>query len=310
VTGAAGFIGSEVTRRLLAADRRVIAYDNFCRGLRGHLPDDPQVSVVEGDIRDRRRLDEAIGTAKPDCVVHLAAMHFIPDCEARPAEALEVNVEGTRHVFESCRGRAVRNVVFASTAAVYAPEDRPHVEETSPLGPLEIYGESKVRAEQLAQAFFDDTGITTSVLRLFNAVGIRETNPHVIPHIFESLKRSLDGSLDKSGVVRLGNVQPRRDYVDVRDIADAVLAVLARSRGHQVFNVGTGTAHSIADVVNHLRVLLDRPVTVVVDAERVRTTDRMLLVADVAKIRGAVGWTPRITLEESLEELVRHYGLL
>ena len=82
-------------------------------------------------------------------MIHLAAMHFIPDCIARPEETLDVNVEGTRRVLESCRGSSVRRFIFASTAAVYAPTDGPCVEDATPLHPLEIYGESKLAAEQL-----------------------------------------------------------------------------------------------------------------------------------------------------------------
>jgi UDP-glucose 4-epimerase len=299
VTGAAGFIGSALCRRLLSAGHHVIGYDNLSRGRRDYLP--PAVHFVEGDIRDRRCLHETISGTTPDCVIHLAAMHFIPDCMARPEETLDVNVEGTRRLLHSCLGSSVRSFIFASTAAVYAPTDSPCVEETTPLNPLEIYGQSKLAAEQLVGGFHAETDVSTSILRLFNAVGRRETNPHVIPHIFESLQTS--------DTIRLGNLAPRRDYIDTRDVADAMLAVLEAAHGPHVLNVGTGVAHSVGDIVETLRRILGYPIVVAQDPSRARATERMLLVADIGGIRRLTGWTPQIALDEVLRDLVSAYRL-
>lgn len=299
VTGAAGFIGSALCERLLSAGRRVVGYDNMSRGHREYLP--RGVLLLEGDIRDSARLAETLAATKPDSVIHLAATHFIPHCIARPKETLDVNVEGTRRVLESCRASPVRHVVFASTAAVYAPSDHPCVEETTPLGPLEIYGESKLSAERLATAFQQDAGLSVSILRLFNAVGPRETNPHVIPHIFESLRRS--------DVVLLGNMEPRRDYIDTSDIAGAMLAVLDHPQGLQVFNVGAGVAYSVGDIIEMLRRILRRPIVVKQEPSRTRATDRMLLVANIDKIGRMTRWSPRVSFETTLQNLVRAYGL-
>ena len=212
-----------------------------------------------------------------------------------------MNVGGTRQVLESCRGSSVRRVIFASTAAVYAPTDHPCVEDRTPLRPVEIYGESKLAAEQLVDAFHEDTGIPTSILRLFNGVGRHETNPHVIPHIFESLRTS--------DAIALGNIAPRRDYIDTRDVAEAMLSVLDGPDRRQALNVGTGVAHSVGDILELLRRILGRPIEVVPDRSRTRATERMLLVADIGKIRDTARWAPRIALEESLKDLVPAYGL-
>jgi UDP-glucose 4-epimerase len=299
VTGAAGFIGSALCRRLMSSGYRVVGYDDLSRGRREYLA--PGVVLVEGDIRDRARLHETLSTTKPESVFHLAAMHFIPDCLARPDETLDVNVGGTRRVLEACRSCSVRQVVFASTAAVYAPTEDACREDTTSLGPVEVYGQSKLAAEELMRAFHEDTGTPTTILRLFNAVGRCETNPHVIPHIFESLQRS--------AVVALGNIAPRRDYIDTRDMADAMLAVLEAPGGLQVFNVGTGVAHSVGAIVESLGRILGRPIVVVQEPSRTRSTERMLLVADIEKIRRITHWTPRIILEEVLQDLVLAYGL-
>jgi UDP-glucose 4-epimerase len=299
ITGAAGFIGSAVSACLVGAGHRVVAYDNLSRGCRAYLPE--AAELILGDIRESAGLAAAMSKVRPDAVVHLAAMHFIPDCLARPAETLEINVEGTRRVLDACRTGSVRHVVFASTAAVYAPVDHACVEDSTPLGPIEIYGESKVTGEELVRAFHAETGVASTILRMFNAVGRRETNPHVIPHIFESLRVSDD--------VHLGNTDPRRDYIDSRDVAAAVLAVLTTLDGLNVMNVGTGVAHSVDDVIVVLRTILRRDIRVVREGARMRPIERMMLVADTSRLRGASAWEPKIALAAALADLADEYCL-
>jgi UDP-glucose 4-epimerase len=299
VTGGAGFIGSVLCRQLTSAGHRVLAYDDLSRGRRVNLP--PDVELIPGDIRDGAMLQQAVSSARPDVVIHLAAMHFIPDCIARPDEARQVNVDGTRRVLECCRAAAVRSFIFASTAAVYAPSDGPCDEDTTPLGPLEIYGETKLEGEQLVRAFHEETGATSTILRLFNAIGHNETNPHVLPHIFESLRTS--------DVVHLGNTTPQRDYIDTRDIAEAIRAVMRSADGCQVLNIGTGAAHSVDDVIDRLRGILGREIKVVQELGRMRASDRMMLLADIGRVHAVAGWTPRFTLDDTLRGMVASYGL-
>ena len=299
VTGAAGFIGSALCDRLAAEGRHVVGYDNLSRGRREYLPS--RVPLVHGDIRDAARLGQVIAERRPTRVIHLAALHFIPYCVAHPDETREVNVEGTRLVLDSCRNTTVRALTFASSAAVYAPSDRPCVEDTTPLGPLEVYGESKVEGERLVRAFHDETGIPCTVLRLFNAIGRRETNPHVVPHIFESLQRS--------NVIPLGNTAPRRDYIDTRDIAAAVFAATDTAAGLRLFNVGTGRAHAVTDLIDALRGILGRELVIDQEPSRVRASDRMLLVADIGRIVASTSWRPQVPLEATLRDLAEEYGL-
>jgi UDP-glucose 4-epimerase len=298
VTGGCGFIGFALCRRLAAAGHRVVAYDDLSRGRADNLPEGAR--LIQGDIRDRERLAEAVSAVRPGAVIHLAAIHYLPDCAARPRETREVNVDGTRHVLEACRGRA-RRVVFASSAAVYAPIDGPCSEDHTPVGPIEVYGESKLEGERLVEAFCRDTGIAATTVRIANGIGRRETNPHVVPHILECLQTS--------NQVPLGSVEARRDYIDSRDIADAILAVLKASAGYHVFNVGTGVAHSVAEIVGLLERILGRRIEIVRDASRLRPVERLLLVADISKIRSATAWAPRVRVEEGLRDLAEAYSL-
>ena len=299
VTGGCGFIGFALCRHLADAGHQVVAFDDLTRGNAGNLPEGAR--LVRADVRDANALAAALSDARPDGVIHLAAIHYLPDCAARPDETRDVNIEGTRRVLEACRAGGVRRVVFASSVAVYARTDDPCSEEHTPLEPIEVYGESKLEGERLVEAFGRDTGTATTTVRLANAVGRRETNPHVVPHIFETLRRSHQ--------VPLGNIEPRRDYIDTRDIAGAIVAALESSQGHRVFNVGTGVGHSVADIIALLARILGRPIEIQQDASRLRPVERMMLVADIRRIREAIGWVPRLTLEYSLRDLVSAYGL-
>jgi UDP-glucose 4-epimerase len=164
-----------------------------------------------------------------------------------------------------------------------------------------VYGESKLAGERLVEAFCRETGIAATTVRIANAIGRRETNPHVVPHIFESLR--------ESNQVPLGSVEARRDYIDTRDIADAILALLEAAAGYQVFNLATGVAHSVEDIVGLIGRILGRRIEIVRDASRLRPVERMLLVADISRIRRATGWAPGVALEESLRDLGDAYGL-
>jgi UDP-glucose 4-epimerase len=298
VTGGAGFIGSALCLALDQAGAAVVAFDDLSRGRQEFLPSG--VTLVRGDIRDGESLAQLLRDVAPLAVVHLAAMHFIPECIARPDATRAVNIEGTRRVLGACRQAGVPHVVFASSAAVYAPYATACSEDAT-LGPLEVYGESKLAGEQLVQEFCATTGAAGTVLRLFNAVGPRETNPHVIPHIVESLRTG--------DTVVLGNVTPRRDYIDTRDVAGAILATLRSPSGFRVFNVGTGIACSVAEIVEIFASLLGRPLSIQQEPDRFRPSERMTLLADIARIRRATGWAPAIPLADALQQLVAVYGL-
>jgi UDP-glucose 4-epimerase len=299
VTGGCGFIGFALCRRLAAAGHQVAAYDDLSRGRAANLPEGTR--LIEGDIRDLARLHEAVAAVRPDAVVHLAAIHYLPECAARPHDTQAVNVDGTRHVLEACRAGGVRHVVFASTAAVYAPVDAPCSEDDTPVGPIEVYGESKLAGERLVGAWARDTGLPATVVRISNAIGRSETNPHVVPHIFETLRTS--------NRVPLGSLEARRDYIDTRDIAEAMIALLAAPTGYRVFNVGTGIAHSVEEIVAAVARLLGRRIEIVQDASRLRPVERRLLVADTRKISSSTGWAARIPLEDTLRDLIAAYGL-
>ena len=294
VTGGCGFVGSALVRRLLAEPCEVVVVDDLSRGSVENLgPDQDRVRVIEQDVT--QSLSRIFSSFQPHAVIHLAALHFIPDCDADPARCLRVNVDGTRSVLEaaSALGDPV-SLVLASSAAVYAPADGPHREQEDSLGPVDVYGYSKLWAEELAAGFAARTGTAVGIARLFNVFGPGETNAHFIPSLISQMKAG------KS--VRLGNLSSKRDYVFVDDVADALLRLARYGLDGQsaTVNVGSGRAYSGNEVVEALAGLAEAGVAPVTDPSRLRPVDRPVLLADPTLAQKLLDWTPRTSLIEGL----------
>jgi UDP-glucose 4-epimerase len=294
VTGGAGFIGSHLVERLVAAGEPVVVLDDLSRGRRSWLP--PEAEVHEADIRDAADLGRVIARTAPAVVVHLAAMHFIPAVEGAPQLAWDVNVNGTRSLLDALSGRPPKLLLFASTAAVY-PDRRGPIDEHCPPAPVDLYGRTKLEGERLVGEFALRTGSRCLTARIFNVIGRRETNSHVVPELVGQLRAG-------KTCVRLGNLEPRRDYTDVRDVATALQALLALRQGVVTFNVGSGRSVSVRDLLKICEEVLGRTIEVEIDPRRRRAQDRAELVADSRLLQDATGWKPAISLRDTLAELL------
>lgn len=299
VTGGCGFVGSALVRRLVDESCEVLVVDDLSRGSRENLgPDADRVCVIQQDVTTN--LSRIFSSFQPQAVFHLAALHFIPDCDADPARCLRVNVDGTRSVLESAAGlRGPVSVVLTSTAAVYAPSDGPHREHEDALGPVDVYGYSKLWAEELATGFAARSGMGVGIARLFNVFGPGETNAHFIPSLICQMKAGES--------VRLGNLASKRDYVFVDDVADALLRLARYSGdGHgaagqpTTVNVGSGRAYCGHEVVDTLAGFNAAGVNPTIDPRRLRPMDRPTLLADPTLAQKLLDWTPRTSLAEGL----------
>jgi UDP-glucose 4-epimerase len=295
VTGGAGFIGSALCRLLCQRGHEVVALDDLSVGSPARVP--AGARLVRGDVRDSPAVGRLMEELRPRRVFHLAALHYIPDCNARPVETLGINVGGTRVLLEACRRRQPESVFVASTAAVYPPTGSPFREETA-IGPIDIYGHSKAMTEDLARLFHRETGARTVVGRLFNVFGPHDANPHLIPAVLGQVRRGQD-------VLELGNLDPVRDYVHVEDVAAGILA--AESAGGaelEVYNIGSGQGRSVREVVAAVEAAAGRRLSVIQAAERLRAVERQELVGEIAKLSQATGWLPRVDFVREMAALL------
>src|SRR4030042_5945163 len=182
ITGGAGFIGSAIVPALKKEGFDIYVLDNLSFGNREFI-DIKDTQFFRADIRDTQKVEEIFARLKPEIVVHLAAIHFIPYCNQHPFEAADINIRGTINVLNACKSLpTINKLFFASTAAVYTINDEA-LNENHVLIPNDIYGLSKLTGEILCKKFNLETNIDTIVCRFFNAFGPNETNPHLIPEI-------------------------------------------------------------------------------------------------------------------------------
>lgn len=190
VTGGAGFIGSMLCRVLTEKGKDVAVLDNLSNSSEEILRKTaPKARLFKGDIRNETFVASVFKEIHPEAVCHLAAIHFIPHCNKHPIEALDINVTGTQSVISACEANPPSMVFLASTAAVYPISNEPCLESDA-LGPVDVYGISKVTDEMLAKLYSERTGASIIAGRIFNAVGPNETNPHVVPHLISQLNQA------------------------------------------------------------------------------------------------------------------------
>ncbi len=297
VTGGNGFVGRTLVRSLYA-DHTVGVIDNLRFGrLRFDESELSRFQFHEGDVRDRRVVARVIAALRPQIIIHVAAIHFIPECENDPDLAISTNVHGTAVLLSECPAGC--RFVFASSAAVYRPSTEPLIEGVSPLGPVDVYGWTKAHAEDYVRHLALKRGFPAVIVRLFNVVGPGETNPHVLPNIIAQLKAGRTK-------LRLGNITARRDFIHVGDAAGGFAAVAMKGDvqpGETVtVNLGTGKAYSIGDLITALSATASRDISVERDASKFRPVDTPLLLCDNSKIHKLFGWQPQHDLAATLRD--------
>jgi len=302
VTGGAGFVGVPLTAGLLHRGHEVTVLDDFSVGPRERLTPLTGAHVVEADLRDRTAVARAVEQAGPAVIVHLAARHFIPWCEANPEQTEAINVQGTRHLLEAAEHAGVRTILLASTADVYRPARDPH-RESDTLASPSAYGRSKLAAERLLAEHAERHPATvTRALRLFNVYGPGETNPHVLPAILEQLRAG--------DVLALGNTEARRDWLFVDDAVSAIAGLLELPDGRGAVNVAGGRAASVDELIDALRVITGRDLRVQRDPARMRPSDRPVLAADLSRLHELLPGFSATALERGLRATLAAEGLL
>ena len=297
IIGGAGFIGSHLVDVCYAAGKHVIVYDNFSLGKMDYLKNSPKIEIVNGDILDLNALRACIEKYQPEVVFHLAAIHYIPACENDPSNALRVNVEGTQNVLSATANIKLK-LIFTSTGAIYDPEITDALNEESNIRTGDIYGVTKLTAEELVKYHVKKERGHAIIARLFNAVGPRETNPHLIPAIMEQLAGG-------NWHVELGNLYPKRDYIHVLDIAEGLFAIAETpfTESLEILNIGTGLEHSVEELVNSCGQASGKTITLESVKSRRRKYDRPNQLANIEKIKNLCQWVPKRSLNQALEEV-------
>jgi NAD dependent epimerase/dehydratase len=310
VTGAEGFIGSHLTEALVRRGHRVRAmalYNMFSS--RGWLDTlDPEIAaeveVVFGDVRDPGSVLSLVDGAS--AVYHLAALGSVPYSYTAPRSFVDTNTVGTLHVLEAVRACHTPRLVHTSTSETYGTARTVPISEAHPLQAQSPYAASKVGADKLVESYYLSFGLPAVTLRPFNTFGPRQSTRAVIPQVITQLAAG-------SRVLKLGALDPTRDFSYVTDTAEAFVTV-GEAPGSavlgEVFNCGPGDDVAIGRLAEEITELMGVEADIVEDAQRLRPKDSevMRLVCDATRLRERTGWAPRFTRAAGLGQTIEWFS--
>lgn len=293
VTGGAGFIGSHLTRALLADGRRVTVLDNLSVGRRDVVPEGAR--FVHGDVRDEKAVADAL--AGVDCVFHLAAQVTIRGSFDRFHEDLDTNVMGTARLLRAVDPQQVKWFTLASSMAVYSDSDSPKpIDETHPKRPISPYGVGKLAAEDVSQQVLAARGIPFTATRFFNTYGPGQTFTPYVGVLTIFVTRLLRGE----PITIFGDGEQQRDFIHVKDIVAGAMATPGRDPG--VYNLGTGRGTSLNQLAAMVLAKLapgTQPIHAPAQAGELRFS-----VADISAARRALGFSPSRTLQQDMDDVI------
>jgi UDP-glucose 4-epimerase len=302
VTGAAGFIGSSMADRLLAAGHSVAGFDNFSTGQRRFLAgavNHPQFTLHEADLLDRAALTKAMQGA--ELVMHLAANADVRFGTGHPRKDLDQNTFATWNVLEAMREQGCKRIVFSSTGSIYGEPEIFPTPETCPF-PVQtsLYGASKLAAEGLIQAYCEGFGMTGYIFRFVSILGERYSHGHV----FDFYKQLSDHP-DHLHV--LGNGHQRKSYLYVQDCIDAILLALEKANDKvNIFNLGTDEYCEVNDSIGWICGYLGlHPKLTYSGGERGWIGDSPFILLDCSRMR-SLGWRPTLTIKEAVLATIRY----
>jgi UDP-glucuronate 4-epimerase len=308
VTGGAGFIGSHLCERLLQAGHGVWALDDLNPFYdpaikRGNLREIEKAgqpfTFVPGDVTDPACLDQLLGGARFDQIIHLAARAGVRPSLLEPALFQRVNVEGTAQLLEAARRHSVKKIIIASSSSVYGINARVPFTESDPIfSPISPYAASKLACEALGHVYHHLYGMDVVMLRFFTVYGPRQ-RPDLAIHKFARL---IDAG---KPIPVFGDGAAARDYTYVTDTIDGVMACVQKKFGYEIFNLGESRTVELGYLITLLEKALGKKA--IIDRQPPQPGDVPLTFADITKARQQLGYRPRVKVEEGIPRFIEWF---
>jgi len=303
VTGAEGFIGSHLVKFLLAKRWKVFGTYR----LHGSHPEEPNLSLVQCDLRNGQRVEQVFRESQPTHVFHLAAQSLPTVSWADPVETFESNIMGSLHLFEAVRHmKKPPVVVSACSSAEYGnvPESAIPVTEDQPLRPLHPYGISKVCQDLLAREYFLDYGIPAVNIRLFNTTGPGKTNdaPSDFVRQLIRIRKGL-----QAPAIEVGNLKPHRAFLDVHDAVLGFYLAAMKGRRGETYNLCAARTHPISEVLHTAIRLSGVKVEVRPVPRLMRPSDEKIIFGSTRMILRDTGWKPSLSLAQTLQSMLDYW---
>lgn len=308
ITGITGFAGSHLAELLL---KRGIAVYGISRP-RSKADNIEEIRndirLEDADILDSHSLYSIMVKIKPDYIFHLAAQSFVQSSWASPANTMEINVVGSVHLFEAIRRAEISPIIqIACSSEEYGLvlENEVPVKEENPLRPQSPYAVSKVAMDYLGYQYHQSYGIKIIRTRGFNHTGPRRGEVFVTSNFAKQIAEIEKGK--RTPVVEVGNLEAKRDWTDVRDVVRGYLLAVEKGEPGEVYNICTGKAWKISEMLNMLLKLSKIKVKTKKMSERMRPSDVPILIGDYSKFHKATGWKPEIPFEQTMEDLLNYW---
>lgn len=308
ITGITGFVGSYMAELLLSEKFEV---HGLCRWRSRtenieHIRN--KIHLIEGDLLDSRSLQALMMDVRPTHIFHLAAQSFVQASWTSPAVTLEINTVGSCNLFEAVRACQLQPLIqIACSSEEYGlvkPEEVP-IKETNPLRPLSPYAVSKVAMDYLGYQYFKSYGMKIVRTRGFNHTGPRRGEVFAESSFAKQIVEIEKGI--KKPILLVGNLEAKRDYTDVRDMVKGYLLAVEKGEPGEVYNICSGKAIKIEDVLKTLLSLSKARVTVRQDQARMRPSDVPILLGDNSKFVKQTGWQPKIPFGKTMRDLLDYW---
>jgi GDP-4-dehydro-6-deoxy-D-mannose reductase len=286
VTGSLGFAGTHLCAHLREAGDEVVGTDRD-----------------DGDLTHPETAARLVGAHRPEVIYHLAGAANVGESWRDPVGTWEANATATLYLLEAARTHDVRRVLLVSSADVYGTvtEDELPLDEDSPVRPTSPYAASKLAAEQVARQAWLGRGLETIRVRAFNHVGPGQSPGFVAPGLATAIARNeLSGDTE----IPIGNLSPRRDFTDVRDVARAYRLLMDQGEPGEMYCVCSGRDIAIQELADTLVGMATSPMELVTDPDRYRPVDIPVLRGSNAKIHAATGWSPSFSIADTLGDLL------
>ena len=300
IFGAGGFVGSYLCKEFLNNGYKVSGTD---KGEGSALPS--EVDFYKTDLMQVNEVEKLIGQIQPDIIVNLAAISSVGASWNMPQTTMAINVIGALNIMEAARKSEQKpRILFVGSSEEYVISENP-LDENTQLNANNPYGISKVTQEQLAKLYREQYGLKIYCVRPFNHTGIGQRDTFVLPSFCKQVAE-IDKS-GKDGKIQVGNLKVKRDFSHVKDVVRAYRMIVESDNCNQIYNVGSGNAYSLEDMLTYIIGLSDQNIEIEVDQNRIRPTDQPVICCDRSLIGKELGWEPQYNVYDALREMYESY---
>ena len=304
IIGAAGFVGDYLIDHLLENGRWSISatkmeHETICKS---------NVDIFNLDIMDPKSVDKVLQTVCPDYIFHLAAQSSVANSWKNPDLTIDINIKGSIHVLDATRKLEQKpRTLLVGSGEEYGhvkPQEIP-IKEDNAVRPGNIYAATKATQNMIGKIYTEAYGLDIISVRAFNHIGPKQQPTFVVADFCKQVTEIEKGIQEP--VIKVGTLNVKRDFTDVRDVVNAYALLIEKGRSGETYNVGSGHAISIEEILNMILSLSDIDIAVLVDKEKLRPVDVPVIEADIRKIMKDTGWKPLIKLEKTINDTINYW---